>query len=157
MGLSVRSDKQTKSYQPFVSPDGLRDPSLQYNRWSIPSIMLDQDLRQCRRRALRCKLAVIDPGPDGGECPVTIIGECLDISDGGLYAVVPTGHDLAVGQRYMFELALTELGPEPGTAQRVRQRGQIVRTELLMSEKGYQVGIGVHLLGPRTGVVPMPF
>ena len=63
-----------------------------------------------------------------------------------------------MGQRYTFQLAIPERGPEPGSRQVVSQQGVIVRTELLINPKGEgdRVGIGVQLIGQRAGVIPMP-
>jgi hypothetical protein len=118
--------------------------------------MLDKDMRQCARRALRCHMIMIDLADEGEEGPLTISGECLDISDSGLYAIVPIGYSLEVGQQFTFQLTISERGPEPGACQVVSQRGRVVRTDLLMSAEGHQLGIGVRLVGPRSGVVAMP-
>ena len=87
---------------------------------------------------------------------MTIPGQCFNISQGGLYAIVPGGYQVATGQSYNFEMAVAECGPEPGTQQVVSQRGRIVRMDLLLGASGNQLGIGVRLVGPRHGMVPMP-
>jgi hypothetical protein len=118
----------------------------------------DEEKRQCNRRGLRCKISLIDhsPGDDVQAHPVP--ADCLNVSDSGLYGVVSLGYGVAMGQRYTFQLAIPERGPEPGSRQVVSQQGLIVRTELLINSKGEgdRVGIGVQLIGQRAGVIPMP-
>jgi hypothetical protein len=114
--------------------------------------------RQCLRRELSCDLLLIDDiTSDPADTPA-VPGTCLDVSDGGLYATVPLGYGVAIGQRYTFRLMVSERGPEPGAIQIVSQQGIIVRTELLVGydESGDRLGIGVKLSGHRSGVVPMP-
>jgi len=120
----------------------------------------ESEKRRLPRRSLQCELTMVNSigvGGDGGK-PAAIPAECSNISQGGLYAVVPIGYGVAIGQRYRFELTVGERGPEPGSRQVVSQQGEIVRAELLLGEDGYgdRVGIGVRLHGPRTGLVPMP-
>lgn len=118
----------------------------------------DEEKRQCNRRGLRCKMTLIDTssGEDTEAHPVP--ADCLNVSDGGLYGVVPIGYGVAMGQRYTFQLAIPERGPEPGTEQMITQQGIIVRAELLINPNGEgdRVGIGVQLIGRRSGVIPMP-
>jgi hypothetical protein len=87
-----------------------------------------------------------------------IPGECLNACEGGLYGTVPLGFGVNLGQCYTFRLMVGERGPEPGPIQVVSQQGTIVRTELLISGDGGEdrVGIGVRLIGHRTGLIPMP-
>ena len=103
-------------------------------------------------------MSLIDhsPGEDVQAHPVP--ADCLNVSDSGLYGVVSIGYGVAMGQRYTFQLAIPERGPEPGSRQVVSQQGVIVRTELLINPKGEgdRVGIGVQLIGQRAGVIPMP-
>jgi len=117
-----------------------------------------EEKRQCHRRDLRCKMTLINhsPGEDVQAHPVP--ADCLNVSDGGLYGVVPIGYGVAMGQRYTFQLAIPERGPEPGSDQVISQQGVIVRAELLINPKGEgdRIGIGVQLLGCRAGVIPMP-
>jgi len=89
---------------------------------------------------------------------VAIPAECTNIGNGGLYATVPIGYGVAIGQRYTFQLTIGERGPEPGSRQLVSQQGEIVRVELMLGEDGYadRIGIGVRLTGPRAGLIPMP-
>lgn len=115
---------------------------------------LDQERRHCPRRGLRTRLLLRDPS--NSEAEAGVHGLCLNISRDGLYATVPIGYGLGVGQLYTFEMTIAERGPEPGTLQRVAQRGRIVRTDLLLSPEGDRLGIGVRLVGPRLGIVPMP-
>ena len=87
-----------------------------------------------------------------------IEAECINIGDGGLFAILPINVPVAIGQRYTFRLNIGERGPEPGSRQRVSQQGEIIRLELLLGQTGYadRIGIGVRLFGPRCGIVPMP-
>jgi len=116
------------------------------------------DRRQRPRRALHCNVTLIDNVTSGGSWPASVPGECLDISDGGLYLTVPTGYGVTIGQRYTFRLTIPEHGPEPGPMQVVSQQGLILRTELLSGLSGQEdrVGLAVRLTGQRSGVVPMP-
>ena len=118
----------------------------------------DEEKRQCRRRGLRCKMALIDNfgGPDAQ--PQSIPGECYNIGATGLYGIIPIGFGVGIGQRYTFQLTVGEPGPEPGSFQIVTQQGLVVRTELLMSPNGQtdRMGIGVQLVGQRSGLIPMP-
>jgi hypothetical protein len=116
----------------------------------------ESEKRRFPRRSLQCTLTMLDRV--GAGQPMGIPAECSNISQGGLYAVVPIGYGVAIGQRYKFQLTIGERGPEPGSRQTVSQQGEIVRAELLLGEDGYgdRVGIGVRLFGPRTGLVPMP-
>ncbi len=111
--------------------------------------------RQCPRRSLHCPIRLIDFSEDhpGGR---TIPATGQDVSDGGLYAIVSIGYGLAVGQRYLFEMAHEGLGPEPGTLRMVQQWGEILRTELLLNDRGQsdRVGIAVRLYGHRESVIP---
>jgi hypothetical protein len=118
----------------------------------------DQDRRQGRRRGLRCSLVLMDSRPGTDSQPQSIPAQCYNISDTGLYGTVSIGHGIAMGQRYTFHLRIPERGPESTPHQMVSQQGIIVRTELLISPDGQndRVGIGVRLVGPRSGVVPMP-
>lgn len=118
-----------------------------------------EERRQRPRRELSCKLTLIDNVMSASSDPPTIPGECLNISDSGLYATVPLGYGVTIGQRYTFRLMVPEVGPEPGPTQIVSQQGLIIRTELLVGfENGNdRLGIAVRLTGHRSGVVPMPF
>lgn len=118
-----------------------------------------EERRQGSRRELSCKLTLIDDVMSASAHPPTIPGHCLNISDSGLYATVPVGYGVTIGQRYTFRLMVPELGPEPGPIQIVTQQGLIIRTELLVGfENGNdRLGIAVRLTGHRSGVVPMPF
>lgn len=114
--------------------------------------------RQCMRRELCCNLLLIDDIMSDSANASTIPGRCLDVSDGGLYATVPLGYGVTIGQRFTFRILVAERGPEPGAVQVVSQQGFIVRTELLIGqdEDGDRLGIGVKLSGHRSGLVPMP-
>lgn len=114
--------------------------------------------RQCFRRELCCDLQLIDNVMSDPAARKAIPGRCLDISDAGLYATIPLGYGVTIGQRYTFRIMVPERGPEPGAVQIVAQQGVIVRTELLVGcdELGDRLGIGVRLTGHRSGVVPMP-
>jgi hypothetical protein len=95
-------------------------------------------------------------GPDAQ--PRTITGSCFNVSDVGLYGIVPLGHGVAMSQRYTFQLTVGEPGPGAGGCQIVTQQGIVVRSELLVSPDGQtdRVGIGVQLIGQRSGVISMP-
>ena len=118
----------------------------------------EREKRQAPRRSLRCVLTLIDNTRDRQEEPAAIPAECSNISNGGLYGIVPIGYGVAIGQRYTFQLTIGERGPEPGSRQVISQQGEIMRAELLLGEDGYgdRVGIAVRLFGPRSGLVPMP-
>lgn len=114
--------------------------------------------RQCYRRELCCDLQLIDNVMSDPMTARIVPGRCLDVSDAGLYATVPLGHGVTIGQRYTFRIMVPERGPEPGATQVVSQQGVIVRTELLVGCEGIEdrLGVGVRLTGHRSGVVPMP-
>ena len=118
----------------------------------------DEEKRQCNRRGLRCKMTLIEHSPVDDIQAHPVPANCLNVSDSGLYGVVPIGYGVAMGQRYTFQLAIPERGPEPGAEQVISQQGLIVRAELLFNPKGEgnRVGIGVQLIGRRSGVIPMP-
>lgn len=119
----------------------------------------DDEKRQGRRRSLRCQMTLLSCPEDINDTqPARIVGEVVEFGDGGLYGVVPIGFGVANGQRYTFELSISERGPEPGCGQVITQQGVVVRTELLINANGEgdRVGIGVKLFGQRCGLVPMP-
>ncbi|HOW73230.1 MAG TPA: hypothetical protein PKY77_21745 [Phycisphaerae bacterium] len=119
----------------------------------------DDEKRQGRRRSLRCEMTLLSCPEDVSDTqPARIVGDVVEFGDGGLYGVVPIGYGVAIGQRYTFQLAIRERGPEPGSGQMITQQGLIVRTELLINANGEgdRVGIGVRLFGQRCGLVPMP-
>jgi|GEM_PF-1953244 len=114
--------------------------------------------RQTVRRPLRCKLVLVN---DVMSAPVhagVIPGECLNVSDGGLYAVVPLGCGVRVGHRYTCRLFIPERGPEPGPVQTVSQQGMVLRTELLAGggRDEDRLGVAIKLIGHRSGVMPLP-
>jgi hypothetical protein len=118
-----------------------------------------QERRQRARRELACKVILLDDVMcDQTRDPSTIPGECLNVCDGGLYATVPLGYGVTIGQRYTFRLMVPERGPEPGPVQIVSQQGMIIRTELLVDpdDGNDRLGIAIKLTGHRSGVVPMP-
>ncbi len=141
--------------QPAAPPGSLA--GLGYDRMAWLHSGTDQGRRQCARRSLRCPVLLLECGEHDVR-PRAIPGECLDVSDGGLYAAVPIGYGVAAGQRHTFQLTIGENGPEPGLGQIVTQQGIILRTELLIETggRGDRVGIAVRLIGPRAGVIPMP-
>jgi hypothetical protein len=114
------------------------------------------DRRQCFRRPLHCAMLLIEG--DGRDERDTVPGECLNVSDGGLYGTVPLGYGVAIGQRYTFRLVVGERGPEPGATQLVSQQGVVLRTELLVGrgDAPDRLGIAVRLTGHRSGMIPMP-
>lgn len=141
------------SVYPFASPgpgmEGLYTPARAGDH---------DDRRQCRRRELCCDLLLIDNVTSDSPNPATIPGRCLDVSHGGLYATVPLGYGVTIGQRYTFRIMVPERGPEPGAIQVVSQQGIILRTELLVGceEIGDRLGIAARLTGHRSGMLPMP-
>jgi len=118
----------------------------------------DHEKRQSRRRGLRCTMLLSENKAGSDVRPKTIPAHCCNVSDTGLYCLVPVGYGVRKGQRYTFQLNLTEPGPESANYQIVTQQGVIVRTESLISAEGRseQLGIGVRLVGLRCGLVPMP-
>lgn len=111
--------------------------------------------RRCSRRPLHCDVQMIPLASDQHPHPADpITGECLNISQDGLYGTVTIGYGVAVGQRYVFRLRTHELGPEG--RQVVLREGVIVRTDLLLSSQGDQVGIAVRFCGHRSGVLGAP-
>ncbi len=118
----------------------------------------DDEKRQCRRRGLRCKMVLIDDTGGADTQPRVIPGDCFNVSDTGLYGIVPIGFGITLGQRFTFELTIGERGPEPGSHQIVTQQGVVVRSQLLVGPDGQtdRLGIGAQLVGPRSGVIPMP-
>jgi hypothetical protein len=127
-----------------------------YLPWSFRT--REEEKRQCARRSLRCELALVNAQTNDEGAPHSIPGECMNFSEGGLYAIVPIGFGVAMGQRYTFQLKIGECGPEPGSSHIVQQQGEITRTELLLGEGGSpdRVGIAVKFRGHRIGTVPMP-
>ncbi|MGQ9649080.1 MAG: hypothetical protein ACUVXJ_03135 [Phycisphaerae bacterium] len=123
-------------------------------RWEIAT--REKEKRQGRRRSLRCSVELLNDAEENEQRPLT--AECLNIGDGGLFAILPANVGVAIGQRYTFRLIIGERGPEPGHRQCVTQKGEIIRLELLLGQEGYadRIGIGVRLFGPRSGIVPMP-
>jgi len=103
-------------------------------------------------------MTLVDHSPGNDVQAHSVPADCLNVSDVGLYGIVPIGYGVAMGQRYTFQLAIGERGPEPGSRQVISQQGVIVRTELLINPRGEAdlVGVGVQLTGRRAGVIPMP-
>jgi len=126
------------------------------SRWHVG--LRDEEKRQCPRRSLRCPTAMIENLTEADHEPRTVPVECVNVCEDGLYAIVPIGYGVAMGQRFTFRLNTGERGPEPEIDQIVMQQGRVVRTELLLSENGQtdRVGVGVQLIGPRNGMLPMP-
>ena len=117
--------------------------------------MRAEEKRQCPRRSLHCRASLVNEA--GTKDDVIIISaECTNVSSNGLFAILPMGYGLAIGQRRTFRLAVRECGPETGSENIVSQDGEIVRVELLLGEDGHsdQIGIGVRLFGPRAGLLP---
>jgi len=140
---------------------GLR-PSLERGEipgaWEDPIGLSRHEKRQGDRRSLRCEMLLIGNVMDDVEEPIKIPGQCLNISNGGLYGVVPVGYGVAIGQRYTFHLATCECGPEPDSSQLVSQQGRVLRTELQIGPAGTcdRLGIAVRLYGLRSGTISMP-
>ncbi len=125
-------------------------------RWPVTT--RDIEGRQCARRSLHGEFRLVDDVAEEKESPQIIPGECLNISDGGLYGTVPLGYGVAIGQCFTVRLEIDERGPEPGSLQNISQKGRILRAELMIGEDGYadRVGIAIQLYGHREGVIPMP-
>ncbi len=132
----------------------LNGPSSLLHRWEIAT--REREKRQGRRRSLHCRVQMV--GTEEGNTQEVIEAECVNIGDGGLFAILPGSVAVTVGQRYTFNLSIREQGPEPGCGQCVSQQGEIIRLELLVDQTGYadRIGIGVRLFGTRCGTVPMP-
>jgi len=118
----------------------------------------DDEKRQCRRRGLRCKMTLFEDFGGADVQPRMIPADCFNVSDTGLYGIVPIGFGVTLGQRYTFQLSICERGPDSGSQQNVTQQGTIVRSELLVGPEGQtdRMGVGVQLVGQRSGVIPMP-
>ena len=144
---------------PTIGPR-MRRSSLHQRAYLMQKVRFspDEEKRQCRRRGLRCKLALIDDSGGPDTQPRMIPGDCFNVSDTGLYGIVPIGYGVTLGQRYTFQLTVGERGPDSGSHQLVTQQGSIVRSELLVGPAGQtdRMGIGVQLVGQRSGVIPMP-
>jgi hypothetical protein len=155
-GASVESWRTGEStYRPPAGGLSLSGSASNFlRRWDMAT--RDREKRQRRRRSLHCPVQLVDD-PGVGETKVTE-AECINIGDGGLFAIVSGTASVSLGQRFTFRLNIGERGPEPGCRQYVSQQGEVIRLELLMGEKGYadRIGIGVRLFGPRCGIVPMP-
>lgn len=155
---SVRNDSFGQASRPL---HGYPSPKVGPNfmsRWYVG--LRDVEKRQCARRPLRCPLLLIDELMDSEDGHVQEIpAECMNISDSGLFGVVPIGYGVAAHQRYTFKLTIGECGPEPGQHQIVTQPGHILRAELLLGDSGEvdRIGIAVRLYGHRHGMVPMPY
>ena len=157
MAVSTRTAaERVAPIPPSLRLPGAERSSSPMMRWQQAT--WEKERRQWPRRSLRCALTLIDNTGEPKSDPVVISAECSDVSNGGLYGIVPIGYGVAIGQRYTFQLTIGERGPEPGSRQVVSQQGEIVRAELLLGESGYgdRVGVGVRLFGPRSGLVPMP-
>lgn len=101
----------------------------------------DAENRSRPRQAVRLELLMTDPTWCETENPLPIRGECLNLSDDGLYAVISPGYGLAVGQRYLFQLRPADSDAEPAPL-----LGIIVRAERLAGENEDQVAVGVRLI-----------
>lgn len=121
---------------------GLEAASRQTNQY--------HEKRQSPRRDLHCSALLIDEFGGKG-LPRAIPAQCTNVSNSGLFAIVPMGYGVAIGQRYAFQLAIQEHGTETRSRQTIAQQGEIMRVELQFGEDGYanEIGIGVRLSGPR--------
>lgn len=148
------------SAAPLAGPAVEVDAASAWNRpdWFSPHRSAGEEQRQSYRRPLRCRMLLVEDGGDESDPAAIIPGDCLNVSSNGLYGTVPLGYGVAVGQRYTFRLSIDERGPEPGDVQVVRQQGVIARAELLADRehRDDRLGIGVRLVGHRSGVIPMP-
>jgi hypothetical protein len=127
-------------------------------------VLREHEKRQSLRRCIHCRIEFI-PHPENEPYPTDIapnaqplIGRCCNISDTGMYGIVPARYGVAVGQNFLFRFHIGECGPEPGLGRPVSQHGRILRAELFSAADGAmsEVGIAVLLYGHREGVVPMP-
>jgi hypothetical protein len=156
MGPSPNEAKPSLTHHPRVSGSA---NAVAHGAGSLRRLSGREERRQCLRRELICKVILADDVmSDQTHQPSTIPGECLNIGEGGLYATVPLGYGVTIGQRYTFRLMVPERGPEPGPVQIVSQQGMIIRTELLVDpdDGNDRLGIAIKLTGHRSGVVPMP-
>jgi hypothetical protein len=131
---------------PFPAPELPREfdrerPSSFFTEWATG--VTPDESRQRPRRSVQCEVLMTEPGWWETENPLPIRGECRNLSQDGLYAVVPVGYGLAVGQRYLFHLRWPDGRDDP-----VSQQGTIVRTQVLLGQGDDQIGIGVRLNGP---------
>jgi hypothetical protein len=154
-GGHTRTWQPNRSFERSSSAMGLLNGSGGLlHRWEVAT--REREKRQGRRRSLRCRVQMV--GEQEGNGQEALEAECINIGDGGLFAILPGSVAVGIGQRYTFRLHIRERGPEPGCGQCVSQQGEIIRLELLVDQTGYtdRIGIGVRLFGPRCGIVPMP-
>lgn len=145
MGITSQSQWSGIAFAPFSPPElPFADMARQLDfstEWAIG--VYQEESRRSPRQSVQCEMLMVDPTWWESENSQPIRGECLNLSDDGLYGVVPLGYGLAVGQRYVFQLRL------PEGELTVSQPGTIVRTELLLGVDGDRIGVGVRLSGPR--------
>lgn len=144
-------------------PRRITSPSRTAQSVSDVFVTREHEKRQCIRRCMRCRIELF-PHPDNEPYPTEIllnalplVGRCCNISDMGMYGVVPARYGVAVGQNFLFRFHIAECGPEPESGRIVTQHGRILRAELFgISGKAGEVGIAALLYGHREGVIPMP-
>ncbi|HOB73922.1 MAG TPA: PilZ domain-containing protein [Phycisphaerae bacterium] len=142
MGIFSQPQWSRSGFTPFATPEPVfmnaeGREGLFVTDWATG--VTQQECRQCPRRPMRHELLITDPDWWETENPLPIRGECLNLSEEGLYAVVPDGLGMAVGQRYLFEMHSER------DEDRLSRLGTIVRMEMTLGHGHDQVGIGVRL------------
>lgn len=148
MGMSTQPHWGGSGFIPFSTPEPLPADAqglkgMFVTEWATG--VTHEENRQCPRHSIQQELLITDPDWWETENQLPIHGECLNVSEEGLYALVPGGYRLAVGQRYQFQLR-----PRTGSEKQVSQLGTIVRTEIVLGHGQDRLGIGVRLAGPIT-------
>jgi hypothetical protein len=85
-----------------------------------------------------------------------LTGECLDVSDGGAYGVVPFERGVRVGRRFTLRLSVPGRGSGPAAARVVTQPATVVRVDLSILNGRDALGVAVRWTGRRCGVLPIP-
>ena len=141
MGMISQTQWSGLGFAPFSLPDWpsacAEGGTLYVTEWSTGQT--PEESRISPRRTLQCAVIMTDTAWYEAENPLPVRGECLNVSDHGLYAVVPNGFGLAIGQQYLLQL----LSPDPETDSEPRL-GTIVRTERLLRDGADHLGIGIR-------------
>ena len=112
----------------------------------------EEEKRSCRRWGCGYSAALIKKSEN--DLDTVIPAKCVNISNDGLYAIVPMGYGVAIRQRYTFQLTLRERCSENISDKFVCQEGEIARAELLFGDDGFadHIGIGVRFFGNLTSL-----
>lgn len=143
MGMTSQVSWSGSEAAPFSSPDLAfwevgEQQGLFVTEWAT-GVTADEN-RHCPRHSVRHEVLITDPDWWETENPLPLRGECLNLSDDGLYVVVPWGYGLSIGQRYLFHLRTLD-------GEEICRFGTIVRTEVLRGHAQDRMGIGVKLAG----------